>query len=198
MVTKDEIITVLKDCYDPEIPINIWDLGLVYDINVLEDGNVGIKMTLTAPGCMMGGMIAELVHMDQVASRSATQLSGGQQQRVALARALALQPQLLLLDEPTTHLDISHQVEMLELVKSLNREQGVTIIAAMHDLNLASLFFDRLVLLKEGIIVADGSPREVLTESSIQDVFSASVKVSQHPVTSTPHIVVLPREASQN
>lgn len=61
MVTKDEIITVLKDCYDPEIPINIWDLGLVYDINVLEDGNVGIKMTLTAPGCMMGGMIAEEV-----------------------------------------------------------------------------------------------------------------------------------------
>jgi FeS assembly SUF system protein len=61
MVSKDEIITVLKDCYDPEIPINIWDLGLVYDINVLEDGNVGIKMTLTAPGCMMGGMIAEEV-----------------------------------------------------------------------------------------------------------------------------------------
>ncbi len=61
MVTKDEIVTVLKDCYDPEIPINIWDLGLVYDINVLDDGNVGIKMTLTAPGCMMGGMIAEEV-----------------------------------------------------------------------------------------------------------------------------------------
>ncbi len=61
MVNKDEIITVLKDCYDPEIPINIWDLGLVYDINVQDDGNIGIKMTLTAPGCMMGGMIAEEV-----------------------------------------------------------------------------------------------------------------------------------------
>jgi FeS assembly SUF system protein len=61
LVTKDEIITVLKDCYDPEIPINIWDLGLVYDINVQDDGNIGIKMTLTAPGCMMGGMIAEEV-----------------------------------------------------------------------------------------------------------------------------------------
>lgn len=60
MVNRDEIVTVLKDCYDPEIPINIWDLGLVYDINV-QDGNVGIKMTLTAPGCMMGGMIAEEV-----------------------------------------------------------------------------------------------------------------------------------------
>ena len=61
MVTKDEIITVLKDCFDPEIPINIWDLGLVYDINVQDDGNVGIKMTLTAPGCAMGGMISEEV-----------------------------------------------------------------------------------------------------------------------------------------
>lgn len=61
MVTKDEVIGVLKDCYDPEIPINIWDLGLVYDIILQEDGSVGIKMTLTAPGCMMGGMIAEEV-----------------------------------------------------------------------------------------------------------------------------------------
>ena len=60
MVSKDEIVTVLKDCYDPEIPINIWDLGLVYDINI-ENDNVGVKMTLTAPGCMMGGMIAEEV-----------------------------------------------------------------------------------------------------------------------------------------
>jgi FeS assembly SUF system protein len=58
MVTKDEVITVLKDCYDPEIPINVWDLGLVYDINI-QDGDVGIKMTLTAPGCMMGAMIAD-------------------------------------------------------------------------------------------------------------------------------------------
>ena len=61
MVTKDEIVTVLKDCYDPEIPINIWDLGLVYGIDVSDEGQVGIKMTLTAPGCMMGGMIAEEV-----------------------------------------------------------------------------------------------------------------------------------------
>jgi FeS assembly SUF system protein len=61
LVTKDEVVTVLKDCYDPEIPLNIWDLGLVYEVNVLDDGNVGIKMTLTAPGCMMGGMIAEEV-----------------------------------------------------------------------------------------------------------------------------------------
>ena len=61
MVTKDEIVTILKDCYDPEIPINVWDLGLIYCINIQDDGNVDIKMTLTAPGCMMGGMIADEV-----------------------------------------------------------------------------------------------------------------------------------------
>jgi iron complex transport system ATP-binding protein len=112
--------------------------------------------------------------------------------------ALAQEPRLLLLDEPTTHLDISHQVEMLEIVKHLNHERGVTVIAAMHDLNMAALFFDRLVLLKEGTIFSDGSPQEVLTEASIRDVFSTSVRISQHPVTAAPHILVLPRETSRN
>jgi iron complex transport system ATP-binding protein len=146
----------------------------------------------------MSAMALELAGIGHLQNRYFNDLSGGERQKVILAMALAQEPKLLLLDEPTTHLDISHQVEILELVKRLNREQGVTVIAAMHDLNLASLFFERLVLLKDGIIVADGTPREVLTESSIQEVFAASVKVSQHPVTSTPHIVVLPREPSQN
>jgi len=146
----------------------------------------------------MSAIALGLAGINHLENRYFNDLSGGERQKVILAMALAQEPKLLLLDEPTTHLDISHQVEMLELVRSLNREQGVTIIAAMHDLNLASLFFDRLILLKEGTIFADGSPREVLTESSIQNVFSASVKISQHPVTFTPHIVVLPRETSQN
>ncbi len=146
----------------------------------------------------MSALALGLAGINHLENRYFNDLSGGERQKVILAMALAQEPKLLLLDEPTTHLDISHQVEILELVKSLNREQGVTVVAAMHDLNLAALFFDRLVLLKEGAIFADGSPREVLTEDTIQDVFSASVKISQHPLTSAPHIVVLPREASQN
>jgi iron complex transport system ATP-binding protein len=136
----------------------------------------------------------QLVGIDGLGKRHFNDLSGGEQQKVVLAMALAQEPEVLLLDEPTAHLDINHQVEILELVRSLNREQGVTVIAAMHDLNLASLFFDRLILLKEGTIFADGSPREVLTERNIKDVFSASVRVSPHPVTFAPHIVVLPKE----
>jgi iron complex transport system ATP-binding protein len=96
----------------------------------------------------------ELVGIEKLRKRHFNDLSGGEQQKVILAMALAQEPEILLLDEPTAHLDINHQVEILELVKNLNREQGVTVIAAMHNLNLASLFFDRLILLQEGTVYA--------------------------------------------
>ena len=136
----------------------------------------------------------EQVGINGLAERRFDELSGGERQKVVLAMALAQQPEMLLLDEPTVHLDITHQVEILELVRSLNREQGITVVAAMHDLNLAALYFDRLILLKEGRVQADGTPAQVLTEDMIRDVFSASVRVQPHPVAGVPHIVVLPRE----
>ncbi len=135
----------------------------------------------------------ELVGISELQGRRFDELSGGERQKVILAMALAQQPKLLLLDEPTVHLDIAHQVEILELVRRLNAEQGLTVIAAMHDLNLASLYFDRLILLKEGRISADGAPTQVLTEERIRDVFSAAVRVELHPVTGVPHIIVVPK-----
>jgi iron complex transport system ATP-binding protein len=117
---------------------------------------------------------------------------------VILAMALAQEPEVLLLDEPTAHLDINHQVEILELVRRLNRQEGVTVLAAMHDLNLAALFFDRLVMLKEGALFADGPPGGVLTEENVRDVFAATVKVGAHPAADVPHIVVLPRDVREN
>lgn len=134
-----------------------------------------------------------LVGISGLAERRFDELSGGERQKVILAMALAQEPKLLLLDEPTAHLDISHQVEILELVRQLNAERKLTVIAAIHDLNLASLYFNRLVLLKEGRILADGTPAQVLTVETINDVFSASVIVQPHPVTGGPHIVVKPR-----
>ncbi len=140
----------------------------------------------------------ELVGIGGLKQRRFDELSGGERQKVILAMALAQQPKLLLLDEPTVHLDITHQVEILELVRELNVEQGITVIAAMHDLNLAALYFDRLVLLKEGRVWADGTPAQVLTEETIRDVFAASVRVEQHPVAGVPHIVVMPRGYNTN
>ncbi len=136
----------------------------------------------------------ELVGISELRERRFDELSGGERQKVILAMALAQQPKLLLLDEPIVHLDISHQVEILELIRRLNVEQGLTVIAAMHDLNLASLYFDRLILLKEGSVSADGAPAQVLTEARIEEVFSASVRVEPHPATGVPHIVVMPKE----
>jgi iron complex transport system ATP-binding protein len=136
----------------------------------------------------------EMVGIAGLRGRRFDELSGGERQKVVLSMALAQQPKLLLLDEPTLHLDITHQVEILELVRRLNAEQRLTVIAAMHDLNLASLYFDRLVLLKEGRVSADGTPAQVLTEERVRDVFSASVRVESHPVTGVPHIVVMPGE----
>ena len=135
----------------------------------------------------------ELVSISELKERRFDELSGGERQKVILAMALAQQPRLLLLDEPTVHLDITHQVEILELVRRLNVERGLTVIAAMHDLNLASLYFNRLILLKEGRVSADGTPAQVLTEDRIREVFSASVKVEPHPVTGVPHIVIMPK-----
>ena len=136
----------------------------------------------------------ELTGIEQFSKRTFNELSGGERQKSILAMALAQEPKLILLDEPTAHLDINHQVEILELVKGLNREQGVTVLGAMHDLNLAALYFDRLVLLKEGAIFSQGPPAAVLTEKTIYDVFGATVHIQQHPSAEVPHIVILPKD----
>jgi iron complex transport system ATP-binding protein len=133
----------------------------------------------------------ELTGMADFRNRYFNDLSGGERQKVVLAMALAQEPTLLLLDEPTSHLDINHQVEILELIRKLNREKKVTVIAAMHDLNLATLYFERLVLLDHGLIFADGSPDEVITKEIIQKVFSTKVEIARHPKTSVPQIVLL-------
>lgn len=116
-------------------------------------------------------------------------LSGGERQRVMIAMALAQQPQLLLLDEPTSHLDIKYQIETLELVQCLNQERGVTVIAAMHDLNLAARYFPRLILFQRGV-VADAGPAEVLEPKLLSRVYGVNVQVGI--LRGAEHLSILP------
>lgn len=133
-----------------------------------------------------------LTNTAPLAQRPFNELSGGEQQRVIIAMALAQEPRVLLLDEPVVHLDVNHQVEILELIRRLNRQTGLTVLATMHDLNLASLYFDRLVLLNKGRIIASGSPGDVLREDMIRRVFHAEVRIQPHPVRPRPQLVLLP------
>ncbi|MGI6296063.1 MAG: ABC transporter ATP-binding protein [Armatimonadota bacterium] len=121
--------------------------------------------------------------------RQITALSGGERQRVMIARALAQEPEVLLLDEPTSHLDISFQFEIMDLIRSLNRERGMTILAVLHDLNLASQYCDRLIMMGQGRVFADGPTQSVITSDNIRSVYGAEVWVRRHPVTTRPYVI---------
>jgi iron complex transport system ATP-binding protein len=127
--------------------------------------------------------IADLV------DRGLDELSGGQRQRVWVAMALAQDTDLLLLDEPTTFLDISHQVELLDLLTDLNRTAGKTIVIVLHDLNLACRYGDHLIAMKNGEIMAQGPPREVVTAALVADVFGLDCEIVPDPVCGSPMVV---------
>lgn len=118
-------------------------------------------------------------------------LSGGEQQRVILARALAQDTPVMILDEPTTHLDLNHTIGILSLVRNLSREKGTAVLIVLHDLNLAARFADEIIILKQGNILAMGTPDEVLTEENLTAVFNVPMIVFRHNGISTP--IVLPK-----
>lgn len=130
----------------------------------------------------------EHLGMEGMAKRNYLQLSGGEKQRVIIARVIAQESDFLLLDEPTNHLDIGYQLQIFDFVKRLE----VTVLSAIHDLNLAALYCDRLYVLKEGRIVLQGTPAEVLTAENIYDVYGVRSDVSIHPITGKATITFLP------
>ncbi len=134
-----------------------------------------------------------LTGVEAFADRPITNLSGGERQRCLIARALAQEPDVLLLDEPTAHLDINHQIEILDLLRALTAERGLATLVVLHDLNLASQYCDHLLLLAGGRLLAQGDPREVVSEEHIRAAYGADVQVRLHPSTGRPYVTLLSR-----
>ncbi|AZM63072.1 MULTISPECIES: ABC transporter ATP-binding protein [unclassified Streptomyces] len=131
----------------------------------------------------------------ELAERYVDELSGGQRQRVWIAMALAQQTPLLLLDEPTTYLDIQHQIDVLDLCADLHEEQGRTLVAVLHDLNHAARYATHLVALREGRVIAQGAPKDIVTAGLVEEVFGLRCQVIDDPATGTPLVVPAARTA---
>ncbi|GAA0570543.1 ABC transporter ATP-binding protein [Kribbella sandramycini] len=129
-----------------------------------------------------------------LADRPLDELSGGQRQRVWLSLALAQDAQTMLLDEPTTFLDLAHQLEILDLVRTLNRSHRKTIVLVLHDLNLAARYADHLIALKSGHIAATGTPTQVITPTTVHSVFNLPAQIIPDPQTNTPLVIPIPRD----
>ena len=130
-----------------------------------------------------------ITHLDGLSDRAIDALSGGQRQRAWIAMALAQDTGLILLDEPTTYLDMAHQLEVLELLQALNRDEGKTIALVIHELNLAARFSDWMIALKSGAICGAGTPDEVMTPALLREVFGLDALIEPDPWTARPSLV---------
>ncbi|WP_067824413.1 ABC transporter ATP-binding protein [Nocardia inohanensis] len=133
----------------------------------------------------------------ELSARPVDELSGGQRQRVWIAMVLAQETPIILLDEPTTYLDIAHQIQLLELCRSLQRDSGRTVVAVLHDLNHAFRYADHLVAMKDGRVVAAGRPREIVTAELVEEVFALGSRVIEDPETGAPLVIPLAVQPSR-
>lgn len=132
----------------------------------------------------------KLTNTYNLKKRRINEISGGECQRVIIAKALAQNPDIILLDEPTSHLDINHQMEIVKLLEELNKKQGTTIVLVIHDINLAARYSDRILLLNEGRILAVGEPSIVINEPNIERAYNLEVAIERNPITNS--ICVIP------
>ena len=135
----------------------------------------------------------EIMGITDLADRNVEELSGGQRQRVWIAMALAQETDILLLDEPTTFLDISYQVEILDLLTDLNRKRGTTIVMVLHDINLSARYADHIIAMRSGSIIAEGNPDEIITSSLVRTVFDLDCEVIRDPISHSPVIIPIGR-----
>jgi len=134
----------------------------------------------------------EFTGVDHLANRKLDQLSGGEQQRVFIARAISQEPRIMLLDEPTASLDLAHQIRIMDLMEKLKSERGVTVVMVSHDVNLAAMYGDMLLLLKAGRIVSNGPPHEVLTFETLEQTYDCTLLVDRSPLGELPRVTLVP------
>lgn len=172
----------------PELPpgMNVMEYVLLG-----RTAHLGWLQTESSTDRQIAASVLRRLHLASFAERLVSELSGGEAQRVVIARALVQRSPILLLDEPTSALDVGHQVEVLELVDELRHEDGLTVVAAMHDLSIAARYSDRLALLERGRLVAHGSPKEVLEPELLSRVYGHPVQV--HTIDGHPVVLPVPR-----
>jgi iron complex transport system ATP-binding protein len=142
--------------------------------------------------------VIALTNINSIRHRKVSELSGGERQRVILAQGFAQEPQIMLLDEPTSHLDITHQIQVMDLLKRLNKNNDLTVMIVLHDLNLAGSYCDRLILLNEGQVFKEGTPKEVLTYQNIENVYKTMVIVKENPLNNKPYVFLVSNEIDKN
>jgi len=134
----------------------------------------------------------QFTEVDHLNSLNIGQLSGGEQQRVFIARAICQEPEIMLLDEPTAALDLAHQVKVMDLMEKLKIEKGITVIMVSHDVNLAAMYSDQVLLLKEGQVVCMGTPSEVLSFRTLEETYACKLLVDESPLGGCPRVTLVP------
>lgn len=172
----------------PQASGSSWTATVAHAVALGRAPHRGWLLPLTAQDHQATDRALEQTGLTPLRDRLVTKLSGGEQQRVVLARVLAQEPQVLLLDEPTSHLDLKYQSGILGLVHQLAHRDGLTVVVSLHDLNLAALYADRLALLGERRLLVVGPPSQVLTPERLTQVYGVPIVVTQHPLYGTPMV----------
>ena len=209
--TKGEIVLDGKSIHDIPTRKLATQLGLLPQTPIAPDGIVVADLVgrgRTPHQGILGrwsqqdyDIVAEALEttgISDLAERSIDELSGGQRQRVWIAMALAQRTETLLLDEPTTYLDVKHQLDVLDLLTELNRDRGTTIVMVLHDLNLAARYSDELVAVSGGKVFAHGNPREVITKENVKSVFGIDSVIITDPVSDQPAVMPIGRHHLRN